>query len=139
MDPILKLRNAMKEIVFKDFSFSEERKNAVQDAIKNKQSHSWKESTILIVLESLQHKPRHGYEIATQLFQKQDVTFHNKEGQIYTLLHLLENKKIVASDWNNEKKYYFLTTKGKEYLAKYNQKEPNYSQNLKHILEEASL
>ncbi|MDL4842447.1 PadR family transcriptional regulator [Aquibacillus rhizosphaerae] len=142
-DPFVSLKSAMKETIFKDFSFSDERKDAVKETIRGKHSqqqlHSWKEQTILAVLESIQHEPKNGYDISTHLFHKKDFSFQNNEGQLYTLLHLLENKEIVISKWIKEKKYYFLTMKGIKYLATSKQASSKKQESLKHLLEEASL
>ncbi|WP_113870008.1 helix-turn-helix transcriptional regulator [Paraliobacillus ryukyuensis] len=65
--------------------------------------------------------------------------FQNKEGQLYTLLHLLENKELITSEWKSEKKYYSLMKKGVKYLAAYKQAGSNNPMFLKHLLEEVSL
>ncbi len=143
MDPFIHLKNSMKKTVFKDFSFSDERKNAVKEAIQRKQSlvhlHSWKEETLIAVLEALQYEAKDGYEISTTLFQKHEYSFQNKEGQLYTLLHLLENKEILTSNWIKENKYYSLTVKGKRYLAAYKQGKCTHRYSLKALIKEASL
>ena len=45
-DPFMNLKSSMKKSIFKDLSFSNERKNAVKEAIRMRQSqsqfHSWK-------------------------------------------------------------------------------------------------
>lgn len=133
----------MKKSIFKDFSFSNERKNAVKESIRMRQAqsqfHSWKMETIIAILESVQHESKDGYMISTQLFQKNERTFQKNEGQLYTLLHLLENKDILTTKWIKEKKYYSLNSKGKKYLASYNQDNSKQELPLKHLLEEASL
>src|SRR5690554_4866135 len=105
-DPFGHLKSAMKKNIFKDFSFSEERKSAVKEAIRENQPHSWKIETIIAVLECIQHEPKHGYDISTNLLQKNELIFCNNEGHLYTLLHLLENNEIIRSNWLNDKKYY---------------------------------
>ncbi|WP_228275620.1 PadR family transcriptional regulator [Gracilibacillus oryzae] len=139
----MKLKNSMKKTVFKDFSFSDERKNAVKEAIRSNQSqqqyNTWKAETIMAVLGSVQQQPMQGYDISIQLFQKGELIFQNNEGQLYTLLHLLENKEILTSSWSDNKKHYALTPKGKKYLAAYKQDNSHQPVSLKHLLEEASL
>ncbi|MCT8138489.1 PadR family transcriptional regulator [Anaerobacillus sp. CMMVII] len=142
-DPFTNLKSSMKKSIFKDFSFSNERKNAVKEAIRGKQSqpqfHSWEVETITAILESIQNEAKDGYNISTQLFQKNELFFQNNEGQLYTILHLLENKGIITSNWLNEKKYYSLNTKGKKYLTAYKQENSKQQLSLKHLIEEASL
>jgi DNA-binding PadR family transcriptional regulator len=142
-DPFTNLKGSMKKTIFEDFSFSNERKNAVKESIRMRKSqsqfHSWKIETIIAILESVQNESKDGYTISTQLYQKNEHTFQNNEGQLYTLLHLLENKEILTSKWINTKKYYSLNSKGKKYLAAFKEEHSNRGFSLKHLLEEASL
>ncbi|MBF2637896.1 PadR family transcriptional regulator [Listeria welshimeri] len=141
-DPFYNLKDSIKND-FEGFSFSEERKNAVKETIRKKQSHlelhSWKAETLQNILDSLQDTPKHGYEISTQLFQKNELIFKNNEGQLYILLHLLENKKILSSKWIEDKKYYFLTAKGKKFVATFEIRGSKQHGLLKNLVEEASL
>ncbi|KAA0548413.1 PadR family transcriptional regulator [Bacillus sp. BGMRC 2118] len=142
-DPFMNLKSSMKKSIFKDLSFSNERKSAVREAIRtNQQSQfefdNWNSETIIAILEAVQHVSKDGYHISIQLFQKNERTFQKNEGQLYTLLHLLENKEILTSTWMNNKKCYSLNSKGKKYLAAYKQDNPKQV-SLKHLLEEASL
>lgn len=143
-DPFLNLKKSMKKNVFKDLSFTEERKTRVNEAIHSKHSsstlYSFKEETILSILKSLQLEEKHGFEISTLLFQKEEHSFLHNEGQLYTLLHLLESKEVLTSMWREDKKYYALTKKGRKYLATAYKK--GYAHQpfiLKDLLEEASL
>lgn len=142
-DPFIKLKSAMKKSVFNDLTFSDERKNAVKQSIRSKHSqaqlHLWNEETLLTVFESLQYEAKHGFDISTQLFQKNDHSFHNNEGQLYTLLHLLESKGILTSKWREGKKYYSLTSKGGKRLPAYKQGKTKQHSFLKNLLTEASL
>ncbi|WP_338472976.1 PadR family transcriptional regulator [Niallia sp. XMNu-256] len=142
-DPLTNLKSSMKRSMFKDLSFSNERKNAVKEAIRISQSqspfYSWKIETIIAVLESIQHESKDGYNISIQLLQKNERTFQKNEGQLYTLLHLLEKEEILTANWINNKRYYSLNSKGKKYLATYKLDHLKQSLSLKHLIEEASL
>ncbi|RIW31381.1 PadR family transcriptional regulator [Bacillus salacetis] len=141
-DPFQNLKNSIKKD-FEGFSFSEERKNAVKETIRKKQSHldlhSWKVETLKIILFSLQDEAKQGYDISTGLFQKNELSFKGDEGQLYTLLHLLENKKIITSKWVEDRKYYSLTAKGKKYAAAREPRDSKQHASLQSLLEEASL
>ncbi|EGK1783755.1 PadR family transcriptional regulator [Listeria monocytogenes] len=141
-DPFSNLKDSIKKD-FEVFSFSEERKNAVKETIRKKQSHLelqyWKEETFRNILDSLHDEAKHGYEISTQLFQKNELSFKNNEGQLYILLHLLENKKILSSKWIEDKKYYSLTAKGKKFVATFERRGSKQHGSLKNLIEEASL
>ena len=142
-DPFTNLKSSMKKSIFKDLSFSNERKDAVKEVIRmsqsQSQSHTWKIETIIAILESVQYESKDGYSISIQLFQRNECTFQKNEGQLYTLLHLLENKEILTSNWINQKKYYSLSSKGKKYLATYKQDTSKLELSLKHLIEEASI
>ncbi|SDO48029.1 PadR family transcriptional regulator [Alkalicoccus daliensis] len=141
-DPFSNLKNSLSKD-FEDLSFSEERKNAVRETIRRKQNHLelqyWKVETLKNILDSLQEEAKHGYDISTQLFRKNESSFKSNEGQIYILLHLLENKKIITSKWIEGKKYYSLTTKGKKYAASREHPDSKQLNSLKNFIEEASL
>ncbi|MBM7837035.1 putative transcriptional regulator [Alkalihalobacillus xiaoxiensis] len=141
-DPFSNLKNSLKKD-FGGLSFSEERKNAVKETIQKKQAHLelhyWKVEILKNIFDLLQHEAKHGYDISTLLLQKNELRFKNNEGQLYILLHLLEHKKLIASEWIEDKKYYSLTTKGKKYVAAYEQSDLKQQASLKHLLEEASL
>jgi len=141
-DPFHNLKNSFKKN-YEGFSFSEERKTAVKETIRRKQSHLelhyWKVETLKNVLDSLQDEAKQGYDISTQLFRKKELSFKSDEGQLYILLHLLENKKIITSTWIEDRKYYSLTTKGKKYVTAYEHRGFIQEASLKHLIEEASL
>lgn len=141
-DPFYNLKNSIKKD-FAGLSFSEERKNAVKETIRRKQSHLelhyWKVETLKNILESLQDGAKHGYDISTQLFRKNELSFKGNEGQLYILLHLLENKKIITSKWIVDRKYYSLTTKGKKYVASWEHRGSKQYASLNYLIEEASL
>ncbi|WP_239257344.1 PadR family transcriptional regulator [Listeria ilorinensis] len=141
-DPFNHLKNSIKKD-FSGLSFSEERKNMVKETIRRKQSHLelhyWKIETLKNILDSLQDGAKHGYDISTQLFRKNELSFKNNEGQLYILLHLLENKQIITSKWVADKKYYSLTMKGKKYVADWKHSSSKQRTLLNYLIEEASL
>lgn len=141
-DPFYNLKNSIKND-FESLSFSEERKNAVKETIRSKQSHLelhyWKVETLKNILDSLQGEAKHGYDISSQLFRKNELSFKSNEGQLYILLHLLENKKIITSKWMEDRKYYSLTTKGKKYATAWEHRGSKQRASLKYLIEEASL
>ncbi|WP_010097773.1 PadR family transcriptional regulator [Ornithinibacillus scapharcae] len=138
-EPMKNLRSEMKKTVFKGVSFSDERKSAVLETIRKKQSHTtiWKEDTILAVLESIRYQSKHGYDISTDLYRKREISFHKREGELYTLLHTLEAQDLIRSNWIDEKKYYLIHKKGLKYLASCEQGEYRKSVELSHTVEEA--
>lgn len=78
-------------------------------------------STRLLVLNVLQEKACHGYEIIKVLKLRSNDVFDMKEGTLYPILHKLENDEYIIS--KNEmvngrmRKVYHITDKGVKVLA----------------------
>ncbi len=141
-DPFQNLKNSMKKTVFKELTFSNERKIAVKEHIQGKHrpnSLIRQEETMILILEALANEAKQGFDIISHLFQRNNSTFFKNEGQLYTLLHLLENKGILSSEWQEAKKYYSLSAKGKKQLIAYKESSTKQRPLLRHLLEEASL
>ena len=84
-------------------------------------------STTMLVLSLLSREEMYGYQMITELSRRSDKTFELKEGTLYPLLHTLEKNKWVASYTKltlagRERKYYRLTSSGREQLE-YKEKE----------------
>lgn len=70
-----------------------------------------------LVLGVLVAQPRHGYEIVRQIRALDDDALKINEGQLYPLLHRLENDGLVCAEWIPQegkppRKVYSLTDKG---------------------------
>lgn len=84
-------------------------------------------STPMLVLSLLKDGDKYGYEMVAELAKRSDDTFELKEGTLYPLLHTLEKNHWVASyikdtPSGRERKYYRLTSQGREQLE-YKEKE----------------
>lgn len=84
-------------------------------------------STPMLVLALLRDGDKYGYEMVEELAKRSDDTFALKEGTLYPLLHSLEKEKLVSSytkaaPSGRERKYYRLTSSGRERLE-YKEKE----------------
>lgn len=84
-------------------------------------------STPMLVLSLLKDGDKYGYEMVETLAKRSDDTFLLKEGTLYPLLHTMEKEKWVASytkcaENGRERKYYRLTSQGRERLE-YKEKE----------------
>ncbi len=80
-----------------------------------------KGSTETLVMQLLSRKQMYGYEIIKELELKSSGLFELREGTLYPILHSLEEKELVTSEWVGEdgsrkRKYYCLTKKGRSYL-----------------------
>src|SRR5437588_384276 len=75
----------------------------------------------LLILQTLQWGPQHGYRISRALHQESSGTLDVDAGSLYPALHRLERKKWIAADWKiSESKQrvreYRLTSSGKRQL-----------------------
>ncbi|QKS69907.1 helix-turn-helix transcriptional regulator [Paenalkalicoccus suaedae] len=138
-DPLSALKKSLTRTVFSDMKLLDDRKQAIKSEIAHgKKRSDWDVTTIMRVLEAVQHEPKQGFDILHQLFTRDEQTFRHKEGELYMLLHVLENKEILLSTWSNEVKMYQLSKRGKKLLAKQHLSSKERS-SLKQLIEEASM
>lgn len=76
----------------------------------------------LLILQTLQWGPQHGYGISQQIHINSDEVLKVDTGSLYPALHRLEQQKLVSSEWkiseNNQRvKVYHLTANGKKQLS----------------------
>lgn len=78
-------------------------------------------STTMLLLKLLEGHDMYGYQMIKELHKQSDETFNLNAGTLYPLLHGLENENMVYSYEINVgpamvRKYYHLTSLGKEFL-----------------------
>jgi transcriptional regulator len=76
----------------------------------------------LLILQTLQWGPRHGYGISQALRTNSNEVLDVETGSLYPALHRLERQGWVAAEWQKSEnqqrvKVYHLTTTGKKQLA----------------------
>ena len=76
----------------------------------------------LLVLQTLQWGPQHGYGISHAIVAGSRQLFQVDTGSLYPALHRLEKRRWIKSEWrisdNKQRaKYYRLTTEGRKQLA----------------------
>jgi PadR family transcriptional regulator, regulatory protein PadR len=79
-------------------------------------------STSLLVLSVLAKEASYGYQIIRRINDAANGLFVWQEGTVYPLLHKLEQDDCVRAQWQQsdtgrERKYYYITAKGRESLA----------------------
>ena len=75
----------------------------------------------MLVLQTLQLGPAHGYAIARVIEQRSDAFLQVEQGSLYPALNRLEDRGWVDSYWatsenNRRARYYRLTPKGRRQL-----------------------
>lgn len=76
----------------------------------------------VLVLKALYFGPRHGYAVARWIRETTNGTLEAEEGALYTVLHRMERRGWLASEWdasesNRRAKYYARTEEGWQQLA----------------------
>ncbi|MEO7717511.1 MAG: helix-turn-helix transcriptional regulator [Capsulimonas sp.] len=92
-----------------------------------------------LTLSVLQTEALHGYEIAKRINAKGEAAFHAKEGQLYPILHRLENEGVIQADWIPQegkpaRKVYRLTETGKGELEKLTEAWRKFAQAVESLL-----
>ena len=88
--------------------------------VRKEEIEAKKDDFNILVLLLIQRKDMYGYGVIKEMDIKSKGTFSMNEGEVYPVLHSLENKGLLESYWKDEddieKKYYRLTRKGREHL-----------------------
>ena len=79
-------------------------------------------SSIPIILSILSRKESYGYEIIQKVKEVSDNELEWGEGSLYPVLHKLEKKGLIVSEWKvsdsgRKRKYYNVSQEGKEVLS----------------------
>ncbi len=76
----------------------------------------------MVVLEILVRGAMYGYELGAAVAQRSGDVLHLGRGTLYPLLYNLEAKGLVVGEWQEstsrrKRRYYSITSSGKEHLA----------------------
>jgi DNA-binding PadR family transcriptional regulator len=79
-------------------------------------------NTVMMILKLLDGEDMYGHQIIVSLANKSLDAFNIKTGILYPIMHNLENDGLVVSYRNKtedgkDRKFYRITTRGKEHLA----------------------
>jgi len=82
-----------------------------------------KGNTDSLLLYLINCHPTYGYQIIKELEKKSNGYFQFKEGTLYPALHRLEKDKFITGKWQmlangQQRRYYYVTRKGQQILAK---------------------
>lgn len=127
-DRLKRLKNSMNQSIFKDVVFSDKQRSAIMNKVQQKKNPE------LDVLQLLQSK-KTGFEISRALLSRGISNFANNEGMLYVLLHRLEARDLIASEWVDTQKLYQLTSKGSKQLKKQEEETRSSSSYLTEITE----
>ncbi|MDH7485364.1 MAG: PadR family transcriptional regulator [Anaerolineae bacterium] len=82
-----------------------------------------KGSSETLILNLLAEEPMYGYQMTRELKRRSSGYFHMKEGLLYPTLHRMEQEGLIVSEWRTgtgrrRRKYYCITDKGRQALAR---------------------
>lgn len=118
---LLKKEDLIKKSINNNLKSKEEiLKNILSVVREEEKIESKRDDLNILVLSLIQRKDMYGYEVIKEIEIKSQGTFSMNEGEVYPILHFLENKRFIESYWkiddHIEKKYYSITKTGREYL-----------------------
>lgn len=101
-----------------------------------------KGSTDAILLSLINQAPMYGYQIIKELEKRSNGYFQFKEGTLYPALHRLERAGLIQGKWQTlptgqERRYYFITEKGKQVLTEKLTTWRNFSEAVNAIIQPA--
>jgi DNA-binding PadR family transcriptional regulator len=75
-----------------------------------------------LLLSLINQQPMYGYQILKELEKRSQGYFKFKEGTLYPALHRLEESSLIEGKWqtlsnNRQRRYYYITDKGRQRLA----------------------
>ncbi len=119
--------------VFAQLKFTESHKKSIREKIKQA-THSDEE--ILIAIMQLLVQEKTGYQLVSLLQSRGILNFKENEGALYVILHRLELKGILTSNWQEDgAKFYQLNKKGCRLLKKVEEQPLSNHMSFKEIFE----
>lgn len=81
-----------------------------------------KGNTDSLLLSLINRQPTYGYQIIKELEHRSSGYFQFREGTLYPALHRLEKDRLIRGKWQTlpngqQRRYYYITDKGKQVLA----------------------
>jgi len=82
-----------------------------------------KGNTDCLLLSLINNQPTYGYQIVKELQKRSNGYFQFREGTLYPALHRLEKEKLIKGEWQvlpsgQGRRYYYITKKGQQVLAR---------------------
>jgi PadR family transcriptional regulator, regulatory protein PadR len=94
----------------------------------------------LLILSLLSRKPMYGYEIAATVHRETNGRFTWREGSLYPNLHKMQADGLIDGEWEEKetgrkRRYYSITTKGRDALQEKTQSWADLCQAVNRIME----
>jgi DNA-binding PadR family transcriptional regulator len=126
------LKHAGNKMMFNNLQFTEQLRRNIYDGIQKDEE---KDEDILIAVLQLLMQPKTGFTLLCKLQSRGFRKFENNEGFLYTLLHELEKKEWIETEWSKDHvKQYIISQKGKKMLQKAEKQSHSSSISLKNLI-----
>lgn len=94
----------------------------------------------LLILKTLTRGPQHGYGVSAWIRERSSGELGLDDAALYQALHRLERRGLIVSEWgvsenNRRAKYYEITRRGRNFLAKETSTWRRYARAVSAILE----
>lgn len=115
-----RLRKLINKQLSPTLQFTEKNRTNIYKALKEQ---SIPDDELSFVILQLLETKQTGYELMLSLENRGIRKFCQQEGALYILLHQLERKKWIESEWNErQQKFYTLADKGRKMLSSLEEK-----------------
>jgi DNA-binding PadR family transcriptional regulator len=134
MDDRLKnLKKIMDQRTFKDMTFKEKHRTSIFEKVNQAAE---REEDIHLAVMQLLVQAKTGHELSVLIRARGIRKFEHNEGELYTLLHSLEQAGSLQSHWDSTGgKFYQLTDRGKKQLKKAEKRQTKQAAVLKETIE----
>jgi PadR family transcriptional regulator len=94
----------------------------------------------ILILKTLTRGPVHGYGVSAWIRERTGGELGIEDAALYQSLHRLEHRELIASEWgvsdnNRRAKYYEITRKGRQWLARETETWHSYARAVASVLD----
>jgi PadR family transcriptional regulator, regulatory protein PadR len=94
----------------------------------------------ILILKTLTRGPQHGYGVSTWIRERTGGELGIEDAALYQALHRLEHQELIVSEWgvsdnNRRAKYYEITRKGRQWLARESSTWQRYARAVSSVLD----
>ncbi|WP_173104836.1 PadR family transcriptional regulator [Bacillus sp. KH172YL63] len=112
-DRFKNLKRAMDGGSFRDMPFTEEKKQMIKHTINTSRES---DDDIQVHILQLLLKEKTGHELHVYLRARGIKKYEERQGFLYTVLHKLEQERILESIWSDGEKRYVISKRGRKLL-----------------------
>ncbi|WP_171050944.1 PadR family transcriptional regulator [Bacillus sp. BHET2] len=131
-DRLKRLRSAMDRGSFQQMPFTEEKKRMINRGINCSREN---DQDILVHILQLLQKEKNGHELLNNLRARGIKKYEERQGFLYTVLHKMEQDRMLESYWVEGEKRYMISKQGRKHLQHIEQGDHRKRYSFKGLLE----